>query len=55
MNLFNSYQALAIYTAAPFGIQWLHSNGYTAWAVILGVAEVIGFVLLGLAVNEKVK
>lgn len=55
MNLFNCYQALAIYTATPFAIQWLASNGNTAWAIVLGIGELIGFILLGIAVNEMTK
>jgi hypothetical protein len=52
MNLFNCYQALAIYTALPFAIQWLASNGNTAWAVVLGVVELLGFIFLGLVLNS---
>ena len=52
MNLFNSYQALAIYTATPFAIQYFTASGNTAWAVILGLGEFAGFLLLGWAVNE---
>jgi hypothetical protein len=55
VNLFNSYQALAIYTATPFAIQWLASNGNPVWAVVLGIGELIGFVLLGIAINETTK
>lgn len=55
MNLFNCYQALAIYTATPFAIQWLATGGNTAWAVVLGIGEMIGFVLLGIAINETTK
>lgn len=51
MNLFNCYQAVAIYTATPFAIQWLANNGNTSWAVVLGIGELIGFILMGLAVN----
>lgn len=53
MNLFNCYQALAFYTAAPLAIQWLALNGYTTWAVILGIGEVIGFVVLGAIVSDQ--
>lgn len=52
MNLFNCYQAIAIYSATPFAIQWLAENGFTSWAIILGTGEFAGFILLGLAVNE---
>lgn len=54
MNLFNCYQALAFYTITPFGIQWLYQNNYTAWAVVLGLGELVGFILLGIAVRESV-
>lgn len=52
MNLFNCYQAVAFYTAVPFGIQWLATNGFTAWAVVLGIGELVGFVILGMAVSD---
>lgn len=55
MNLFNSYQAVAFYTATPFAIQWLANNGYNTWAIALGIGEFIGFVLMGIAVSESVK
>jgi hypothetical protein len=51
MNLFNCYQLLGLYTAAPLAIQWLASNGNTAWAVVLGVLELLGFIFLGIALN----
>jgi hypothetical protein len=51
MNLFNCYQLLGLYTAAPLAIQWLASNGNTAWAVVLGMAELIMFIFLGIALN----
>jgi hypothetical protein len=52
MNLFNCYQAVAFYTAVPFAIEWLSNNGYSSWAIILGVAEFVGFIGLGMAVHE---
>ena len=55
MNLFNCYQAIAFYTAVPFGIQWLATNGFTAWAVILGIGEFVGFIMLGFAVHGSTK
>jgi hypothetical protein len=51
MNLFNCYQLLGLYTAAPLAIQWLASNGNTAWAVVLGVLELLMFIFLGIALN----
>lgn len=53
MNLFNCYQAVAFYTATPFAIQWLANNGYTFWAGIIGIGEIIGFILMGLAINQS--
>ncbi len=55
MNLFNCYQAIAIYTATPFAIAWLSNNGNVAWAIVLGIGELIGFIMLGIAVNESTK
>jgi hypothetical protein len=55
MNLFNCYQALAIYTATPFAIQWLSQNGNTSWAIVLGIGEFVGFCVLGVAINESTK
>jgi hypothetical protein len=55
MNLFNCYQAVAFYTATPFAIQWLASNGHEPWSWILGIGELIGFILLGQAINEGLK
>lgn len=53
MNLFNCYQAVAFYTAVPFAIEWLANNGYSTWAIILGVGEFAGFCLMSLAIHES--
>ena len=55
MNFFNCMQALVIYTAAPMAINWLATNGFNAWAIILGVAELIGFYFLSIALSEFTK
>ena len=55
MNIFNCFQAVAFYTVVPFGIQWLAMNGYSTWAIMLGVAEFIGFVLMSIAVSDSFK
>jgi hypothetical protein len=52
MNLFNCYQLLGLYTATPLAIQWLASNGNTAWAVVLSVVELILFIFLGMVLNS---
>lgn len=53
MNLFNCFQAVAFYTAVPFAIQWLASNGFNTWAIILGIGEFVGFVMLSVSVSES--
>ena len=55
MNLFNCYQAVALYTATPFFIEWLNNNGFKSLSLVVGIGEIIGFILLGLAINESPK
>lgn len=52
MNLFNCFQAVAFYIITPFLIQYLYSNGYTAWAVVAGVGEFVGFVAISFIISE---
>ena len=35
----------------PFGIQWLMVNGYTGWAIVLGIGQLVGYVALSVAVH----
>lgn len=53
MNMFNCFQAVAFYTLTPFGIQWLATNGHTAWAGIAGIGELVGFVMISIAIHEN--
>lgn len=53
MNLFNCFQATAFYTIAPFGIQWLISNSYNGWAYIACFAQLVGFVMISLAISDS--
>jgi len=53
MNLFNCFQAVAFYTLTPFAIQWLFTHGYNGWAYIACIGELVGFVLISLAIEEK--
>lgn len=55
MNLFNCFQAVAFYTVVPFGIQYLANSGNTAWAVVVGIGQGVGFVMLSIAVHESSK
>lgn len=55
MNYFNSLQAVAIYTATPFGIQWLMSNHYEGWAAVFIFGQLVGFIALTFAVNDSIK
>jgi len=55
MKLFNCYQAVALYTATLFFIEWLNNNGFQALSIVVGIGEIIGFILLGLAINESPK
>jgi hypothetical protein len=52
MNLFNCYQALVIFCAMPFGIQWLVEHDKIAFAVLAGVPWLVVFVFIGAAINE---
>jgi hypothetical protein len=55
MNLFNCYQALVIFTALPFGIEWLYEHDKQLLAIMLLVPWLVGFGFLGIAVNEQTK
>lgn len=53
MNLFNCFQAMAFYTAMPFGIEWCFTNDHTGWGYILAGVEFIGFVMASMAIKES--
>lgn len=55
MNLFNCFQAVTIYTIAPLGIQYLATNGYSTWAIILGVMEFVGFIAISISISDSMK
>lgn len=53
MNLFNAYQALAFFCATPFGIHWLYNNDWRVVSYLFCFAWVIGFVMIGICINEQ--
>lgn len=53
MNLFNCFQAVAFYTITPVLIQYLFANGYTGFAYMAVLAEIVGFVLISFAIHDN--
>ncbi len=53
MNMFNCFQAVALYTALPFGIQYLMTNGHDVWGYMLCVVQLIGYAIISVAVAES--
>lgn len=53
MNMFNCFQAVAFYTLLPFGIQWLYMAGHTGFMYVGCVAQLIGYVLMSIAINDS--
>ncbi len=52
MNMFNCYQAVGFYSILPFGMQWLYTNNHSGWSYVVGAVWFIGFIVLGVTVNN---
>ena len=55
MNLFNSFQAVALYTGSPFLAQWLFNSNYNVWAYLLCMVIAVSFFAISWAVHEQYK
>ena len=54
MNTFNCFQAVGFYTALPFAMQYLFSNGYNSWGYVVAAIQLVGYIMLSVAIRSSI-
>jgi hypothetical protein len=55
MNLFNTFQAMGLYTLTPLGIAWLFQNGYSVAGYIASAILFVGYVVVSLTLHDGLR